>query len=195
MERHPRSRRVSLFAALRLCVALLLLSSTVVAQDKQPNAERITYRVTGLFSADREKDMREAFAELADFKLVSVDFDAAEVTVEFAPAKLFPGQKPERVTELVSDKVRSVTHGTFAVKPRNTVPRDKLTEVEIAVAGHDCKACNLAAYEAVAALDGVTRAVVSLKGGKLAATIDPEKTDRAKLEEALKKKGVKVGKP
>ena len=74
-------------------------------------------------------------------------------------------------------------------------PRDKLERVVIPTAVLDCKACCLAAYEAVAALDGVVQATASFKEGRVTALFDPTKTDRAKLEEALRKKGVKVGKP
>lgn len=193
--RTPTLLHRSLSASLRLCVTLFVLSFPASAQDEkpEPKPEEITYRVTGLFAPDREKDLRAAFEELPDFKLAAVNFDDAEVTLEFAPAKLFPGQKPERVTELVSDKVRAATRGTFAVKPRRTVPRDKLTEVVIPAATLDCKACSLAAYEAVAAIDGVYHATASHKDGRVTALFDPEKTDRAKLEAALRKKGVKLG--
>ena len=150
--------------------------------------------MTGLFSQDREADLREAFKELPEFKLVAIDFDHAEITLEFAPAKLFPNQKPERVTELVNDKVRLVTYHTFGVKSRSAVARDKLKEVVIPVAGLDCKACCLAAYEIVARDDGVVQATASFKDGRVTARIDPSKTDQAKLEEALRKRGVAVGK-
>jgi copper chaperone CopZ len=178
-------------------VALLaaLLSSTTVADDKPAKAEQFTYRVLGLFSPDREKDLRTAFEDLTDFKLIKVNFDDAEITVEFAPAKLFPGQKPERVVELVNDKVRAATHYTFGVKPRRTTPRDKLQQVEIPAAGLDCKACCLAAYEAISGIDGVEQATASFKEGRITALVDPTKTDRAKLEDALRKKGVELGKP
>jgi copper chaperone CopZ len=172
------------------------VASIGVADDKPaPKPEQITYRVLGLFSKDREADLREAFKDLPEFKLVAVDFDHAEVTLEFAPGKLFPGQKPERVTELVNDKVRQATSNTFGVKPRSTVARDKLKEVVIPAAGLDCKACCLAAYEIVAQIDGVVQATASFKDGKVTAKIDPSKTDQAKLEEALSKRGVAVGKP
>jgi copper chaperone CopZ len=181
----------TLFALL----AALFLTGTAAAQDKKPSKpERFTYRVTGLFAPDREKVLREAFAALPEFKLIAINFDEAEMTIEFDPAKLYPGQKPERVTELVSDKVRSVTHSTFAVKPRRTVPRDKLQQITIAAAGCDCKACNLAAYEAVANVEGVYQATASFKDGRVTALFDPARTDRAKLEEALRKKGVDLGK-
>ena len=178
------------FAALRLCVTLVFVAGPAMADDK---VERVTYRLTGLFAPDGEKDLREAFKALPDFKLIAVSFDDAEVTIEFVPGKLFPGQKPERVTELVHDKVRSVTHATFGIKPRRTVTKDKLRQVTIPVAGCDCKACCLAAYEAVAAIDGVEQATASLKDGRVTARIDPSKTDQGKLEEALRKRGVAVG--
>ncbi len=185
------------FSAALLIAALVTSAGTVAAQPAkaEPKIEKITYRVTGLFSPDREKDLRAAFEELPDFKLVAVNFNDAEITVEFSPAKLFPGQKPDRVTELVNDKVRSVTRATFGVKSRRTVARDKLQQVVIPAAGLDCKACCLAAYEAIATIDGVEQATASFKDGKVTALIDPTKTDKSKLEEALKKKGVDLGKP
>jgi hypothetical protein len=177
-------------------VAAMFLIGTATADDKKATKpEQFTYRVTGLFAPDREKVLRDAFEALPDFKLVALNFDEAEITVEFDPAKLFPGQKPERVIELVSDKVRAVTRSTFAVKPRRTVPRDKLQQVTIPAAGCDCKACNLAAYEAVASIEGVYQATASFKDGRVTALFDPTKTDRAKLEETLRKKGVDLGKP
>jgi copper chaperone CopZ len=178
-------------------LAVFLLPALAGAQPAkvEPKPEKITYRLTGLFSPDREKDLRAAFEELPDFKLVAVSFDEAEVTVEFTPAKLFPNQKPERVTELVNEKLRGVTRGTFGVKPRRTVPREKLEQVVIPAAGLDCKACCLAAYEAVAAIDGVEQATASFKEGRVTALIDPTRTSKEKLEEALKKTGVDLGKP
>ena len=173
----------------------LFLAFTPAFAAEPPKAVRITYRLIGLFSPDREKDLRKGFEELADYKLIAVDFAEAELTVEFAPAKLCPGQKPERVTELVNDAIRAATGHTFGVKPRRTVARDKLVSVEIPVAGCHCKACDLAAYEAVAGIDGVEQATASFKDGKVAALIDPAKTDKAKLEDALRKRQVDVRTP
>jgi copper chaperone CopZ len=179
-----------------LCAVLVLFAGAAQADDKKPTKpERFTYRVTGLFAPEREKALRAGFSELPDFKLIAVNFDDAEITVEFDPAKLFPGQKPERVVELVSDKVRQATNHTFAVKPQRTVPRDKLQRVEIPASGCDCAACNLAAHEAIANIDGVYQSTASFKAGRITALFDPTKTDRAKLEEALRKKGVDLGKP
>jgi hypothetical protein len=175
---------------------IVFVVSPPAADDKPaPKPDRFTYKVLGLFSKDREADLREGFKELADIALVAVNFDDGEITVEFAPAKLFPGQKPERVVELVNDKVRQATHHTFGVKPRRTAPRDKLTQVVIPVAGLDCKACCLAAYEIVAKIDGVEQATASFKDGRVTALIDLSTTDRGALEDSLRKRGVSVGQP
>lgn len=184
------------YRMLAVSVFAIGLMGIAAAQDKkpEPKPERLTYRVLGLFSKDREKDLKASFEDITDIKLISVNFDDAEITVEFIPSKLFPGQKPERVIELVNDKVRQASSHTFGVKAKRTVARDKLQQVVIPAAGLDCKACCLAAYEAIAAIDGVEQATASFKEGKITALIDPTKTDRAKLEDALRKKGVDLGK-
>lgn len=175
-----------------LFIGILVIATASAADKPPPKVERLRYRVIGLFSPDREKDLRKAFADLPDFKLIAVDYAEAEMTIEFAPAALFPNQKPERVTELVNDRVRVASGHTFGVKPRRTVPSDKLVTVEIPVAGCDCQACCLAAYEAVAGVDGVEQATASFKAGRVTARIDPTKTDQEKLEAALRKRGVDV---
>jgi hypothetical protein len=180
---------------MRSLLVMLVLSAAVQGDDKPAKAERFTYRVTGLFSPDREKDLRASFADIPELTLISIDFENAEMTVAFAPGRLFPGQKPERIVELVNDKVRAATNHTFGVKPQRTVPRDKLQPVTIPAAGLDCKACCLAAYEIVAAFDGVEQATASFKDGKITALIDPKRTDQSKLEDALRKRGVAIGKP
>jgi copper chaperone CopZ len=169
-------------------------ASAPAADPMPPKVERLTFRVTGLFSPAREKVLRAAFDDLPDFKLIGVDFAEAEMTVEFAPAKLFPGQTPERVAELVNDKVRQATHHTLGVKQRRTVARDKLVKVEIAVSGCDCQACCLAAYEAVAAVEGVYQATASFKDGRVTALVDPTAAGREKLEAALIRRQVTVKK-
>jgi copper chaperone CopZ len=176
-----------------IAVCLLL---ALPAGDAKPavKPERTTYRVTGLFAPDRVRDLRVAFAAVPDIDLVAVDFDEAEVTLEFSPAKLFPTQTPERVTKLIDEKLGNVSRRTFGLHPRRTVPRDRLKQVTIPVAGCDCRGCCLGAYEAVAKIDGVYQATASFREGKVAALFDPAKTDPAKLEDALRRLGVAVGK-
>jgi hypothetical protein len=170
-----------------------VFSIPAIADDKKP--EQFTYKLIGLFSKDREADLRKGFEELPDIKLVAVNFDEGEFTVEYIPSKVFPGTKPDQLAEAVSQRIGNVTRHTFSVKPRRTVPRDKLKPITILVAGLDCKACCLAAYEIVARIDGVEQATASFKDGKISALIDPSKTDQAALEDALRKRGVDVTTP
>jgi len=179
---------------LRALLIFAVAALPAAAADKPAKTERFTYRVIGLFSKDREKDLKAAFAEMPGLTLLSVDFDEAELTVAFAPSKAFPGTKPEQLVERVNDKLRTASGHTFGVKSRRTVPRDKLRRVNIPVAGLDCKACCLAVYEIVAAIDGVDQATASFKDGQVTALIDPKRTDRTKLEDALRKRGVAIGK-
>jgi len=147
-------------------------------------------RITGLFAPDREKDLRELFAKWPEFKIVRIDFEFAEAELRFDAATVFPRSKPAEVLAKLNDKVRDASVGTFGVKPLSNVPRDKLTRIEIAVVGLDCKACCLGVYEVVAKIDGVEQATASFKDGRITARIDPAKTDKSKLMAALKERGV-----
>jgi copper chaperone CopZ len=178
-----------------IVLAGLFSTNPGMTAEPETKPERFTYRLLGLFSPDREKDLKEAFKDLADLTLVSVNFDDAEITIDFIPSKAFPGAKPEQLVERVGDRLRSVTRSTFNVKPRRTVASEKLELVVIPVRGCDCKACCLAAYEAISGLDGVEQATASFREGRVTARIDPSKVDRAKLEEALRKRNVTVVKP
>jgi len=64
--------------------------------------------------------------------------------------------------------------------------------VNISIAGLDCTGCSYGAYLAVYKIDGVENATASFKEGAVTAWIDPNKTNRAALEEALTKRGVTV---
>ena len=159
-----------------------------------PRTEK--YQVTGLFRPDRENDFREAMKDVPEVRLVALDYKNAEASFEFIPAKAFPGAgKPEQILQQLDNKVRQATRHTFGLKPRRTVPREKLALVEIAVGGCDCKACDLGAYEIVAKLPGVEQATACFREGRVTALIDPTKTDRAKLVEALKRREVRVKMP
>jgi copper chaperone CopZ len=172
--------------------ALVSLAVAAAGADDAGPVKRVKLGVTGLFSPDRVDDLKAAMELLPDIKLVSVDYKEAEATFEFDPVSVFPKTKPDDVVKQFDQKLRQATRSTFGVKPPRTTPADKLKEIEIGIGGLDCKGCALAAYEAVAKLEGVERATVSFKEGWVKAVIDPEKTDRAKLEDALTKKRVKV---
>ncbi len=171
---------------------ILLLCALCASVIHQAAAEDFRHRVTGLFAPDRVDDFRQLVAQLPDMKLVSVDFATAEAVFSYDPAKLAPKARPGQVIERLDTLVRQASRSTFGVKPLSTTPRDQLTQIEIGVLGLDCKGCALAAYEAIAKLDGVEQATASFKEGRVTALIDPKKTDRAALEAALKAKRVEL---
>jgi len=167
--------------------ALLALLTLAAA----PEAQTFKYRVTGLFDRERENDLREAVKKMTDVSIVSIDFESAEVSFSYDPAKFYEkGTKEKDWLERFDGRLRQASSHTFGAKPLCTTPKDKLTRIEIAVAGPDCKGCCLAAYEVVAKVEGVEQATASFKEGRVTALIDPSKTNRAALEEALKKRNI-----
>jgi hypothetical protein len=171
-------------------VGLMILYVMILSPAAR--AETIKYQVTGLFMKEREQDLREAVAKIPEVKLVSIDFESADATFEVDPARAFPGTKPDQVLQRFDSLLKVASNHTFGIKPLCTVPREKLTLIVIPIAGLDCKACCLAAYDYVYRLEGVERATASFREGRLTAWIDPTRTDRTKLEEALKKRGVEL---
>jgi hypothetical protein len=170
-----------------LTIVSVLLLPTIVSAEPTT----LTVRVTGLFLADRVQDLKELFEEqFPEVKIAKLDFDRAEAELVFDSAKVFPKVKPADILKQIDQKVRQTSNGTFGIHPASTVANDKLKRIEIGVAGLDCKACSLAAYEIVAKIDGVEQATASFKNGLITALIDPEKTDKAMLEAALKKRNV-----
>ncbi len=169
---------------------LVILFGMMLSNEAQ--AEPMRHQVTGLFAPDRERDLREAVARIPQVKLVSIDFPNAEAVFDYDPARAFPGAKPEEIITRLDGLLKGASNHTLGIKPLRRIPRDKLKLVEIPVAGLDCKACCLAAYEAVARLEGVECATASFREGRVTALVDPEKTDRAKLEAALQRLGVEI---
>jgi copper chaperone CopZ len=167
------------------CAAVLTLLPACEVQQ-------IKHRITGLFGKEREADLRESVQKMTGITLVSIDFDNGEATFEYDAAKLFKDSKPKDYLERFDNLLRQSSHHTFGARPPSTTPKDKLTRVEIAVAGNDCPGCNLAAYESIAKIEGVEQATASFKDGRVTALIDPTKTSKAALEEALKKRQVVV---
>jgi hypothetical protein len=176
-------------------VLFLITIAAAKAGEKSAPPTRNRHQITGLFSTDREQDLREAFKLIPEIRLVSIDFKNAEATLEYAPGKVFPNAKPGEIVQRFDGMVKAASNHTFGVKPLRAVPREKLRLIEIPVAGLDCKACCLAAYEAVYRLEGVETATASFRDGRVTALIDPEKTDRSKLEAALKQRGVVITAP
>jgi hypothetical protein len=180
------------FLLFTITAASLTLGAAPAGEKTAPRPERVTFRVLGLFAPDRVKDLREDFAAVPNVKLVDVDFDCAEITVEFVPGKAFPGIPPKDFPAALDGKLRQASNHTFGVRARSIVPRAQLKTVVIAVAGLDCKACALGAYETVARIDGVEQATASFKDGRVTARIDPAKTNKAALEAALRRAEVQL---
>jgi copper chaperone CopZ len=172
--------------------SLLLLALLVPLAVADEPAERHKHQVTGLFSKDREPDLRETFAAIDGVKLVDVDFKTAEITLEYDAAALFKKAKPEEIVKQLDNLVKNASNRTFGIKRLRTTPAEKLTWIEIPVAGLDCKACSLAAYEIFSRIEGVEVATASFREGLIRAWIDPTKTSRDALKAALKKREVDV---
>ena len=174
----------------RFSVIVVFLCLAVCARADE---QTVRLRVIGLCSPDRQDDLRQIVGKIAGLQLVTLDYEKTEadfrcdvprMLANFNPKKPpTPGQIVARLDEML----RAASQGTFSVTPPSAVPRDKLTVVEIKIGILDCKACRFAAYQAVAKKEGVERATVDSEKGIITAWIDPAKTDRPALEDALKK--------
>ena len=171
------------FGLLIICTAVIgLRLNAAEAAPAAPKA--VTHRLYGLFCVERETDLRALLKDLPGVKLLKVDFEAAEASFEYDPAKLSTGQ--------LGHLLAHASDGTFTLAPASKLPQEKLTRIEIPVAGLDCKACSYGAYDSICKIDGVDRATASFKLGLVTAWIDPTKTNLAALVAALKKRDVDV---
>jgi len=166
--------------------SLLIVLSLLSAAEP----ETFKYRVTGLWDHSREAELKETVSKIAGVTLVEVDFDTSEITLSYDQAKVFQKAKPKEVLERLDNWFRQNSGHTFGVRAVCATPKEKLVRVEIGVLGLDCKGCLLALYDSVAKIEGVEQATASFKESKLTALIDPEKTNKAALEDALKKRNV-----
>ena len=163
-----------------------LMGSNAFAEDSDHQC-----RLLGLFQPDRADDLRMVIEKIPDIALVKVDFKTAIATLRFDAKKVFPNAKtPAQLIEQISQKLRGESQGVIEALPLSTIPPEKLKEVKISIVGLDCKGCSYAAYIAVYKIEGVEYATANFHDGLVFARIDPEKTNRAALEEALTKKRV-----
>lgn len=160
-------------------------------------ADESKHRIIGLSEPSREQDLREQVKTMPGVEISTLNFDTAEVTFRYDPAKLMPGYNPkhppkaEAVTRRLEEVLRVASNGTFTLAPPSTLGEDKLQKLEIQCGLLDCKGCRYGAYIAIAKLDGVERATVN-ESALLTAWIDPAKTNREALEAALKKGRVEL---
>jgi copper chaperone CopZ len=182
-----------------LMVAVVGLPLTLTAEETQPTGPRdIKHRVTGLFSADRVNDLQKVVDSLpstSPVKIVSIDFDRAEVVFNYDPDQLYGKTEPVKYAERFDNVIGNASRRTFGILLLSEMPDDKLEKVEIPIFGLDCKGCSYAAYLSVFRIDGVERAQASFRDKKVTAWIDPAKTNKAALEESLKQRGVDLNLP
>ena len=171
------------------CLLLLSLAAAFAGE------ENVTHRITGLFSPQREAALRAAIEKVPGVKLVSVDFEHAEAVFAYDAAVAFKDTKLEKIVERFDEVLGNATRHTMGIAPLDPTPKGKLARIEIAAAGCDCQACGLAAYESIFKIAGVAAATVAFKAGRIVALVDAEKTNRAALEAALKKRGVEMKTP
>lgn len=151
----------------------------------------LNLRVTGLFMPFRVDDFRELMKDFPEARLLSVDFKTAKATFNYAgDSDLFRNAKPEQIIERLNNRVRQLSGYTLGIKPLSTLPREKQELIEIPIKGLDCKACSLAVYEILDRIEGVEQATASFRESRVTLWIDPSKTNRPVLEEALKKRNV-----
>ena len=176
---------------------ILLLAARIASAGEVT----VQFRITGLFQPDRIEDLRRQAGTLrgnekespAEVRLSDVNYDTAVVTFAYDPeAKPFKGAKADKVSERIGNLLQSATKNTFKIFPVSALKPEQQTSERIAVAGLDCKGCAYGAYRVVAAIDGVERATVDFKEGRVTAWIDPAKTNRDALVAALTKARVEI---
>lgn len=151
-------------------------------------AEEVTvsYRLLGLFDPQRVEELKTQVQSGDDkIRVVGVNYDTAVVT--FAC-----NATPEQAEGAIRQRLQSATRGAFELRPLSDVPREQWQEVQIRVAALDCRGCAFAAYNLVARIDGVERAVADFHEGQVTAWILPGKTNREALVAALRKREFKV---
>ncbi len=184
-----RNHRVWLWCCVA-CACVFLTSQEIHADET-----RMAVRITGLFSPDRAKELREIVSTWPGITLSKLDFDRAEAIFTWDNTKFFSKLQPAQIVARLDDTLRSDSSHTFGVKPASTTPGEQLFKIDIPVVGLDCKACCLAAYEIVARIDGVEQATASFKDGRITARIDSKRTSKSALEAALKERGVTLRNP
>jgi hypothetical protein len=180
-----------------LIVIVLCFVLSILRADEQTT----THRIIGLFEPDRQEDLRECVKTMPEVEITSLDYDTAEITFRYDVTKLINGYNPkkpptaEAITKRLDELLRAASNGTFTLQPPATIPKDKLESVAINVGILDCKGCRYAAYLAVAKLDGVERATITPETHTLSVWIDPARTKRTTLEDALKKVHIELAVP
>jgi copper chaperone CopZ len=171
----------SIHSLLSLMLIMAMMTCARAANDKPPQPETIAHRIGGLSSPDRVDDLRRVMADVEGVKLLSVSFDLAEATFSYDPKKV----SSERLNQMLGA-------AALGIKPPMKVAREKLVAVTVEVIGLDCKGCSLGACNVVSKVDGVEQATANFKEGKVMVLIDPARTSKTAVADALKKAGVEL---
>src|SRR5437867_6330038 len=125
IERRRRAKRIGVILPMILCSMILCLVATTPLQAAPDRSvQTITHRITGLCCPERVDDFRAAVKDEPELKLLSIDYDHAQATFEYIP-KNIPAL---RFRELLGRR-------GFGINPAPALPADKLTVIEIPVAG------------------------------------------------------------
>lgn len=161
------------------------------------HADESKHRIIGLSEPSRVDDLREQVKTITGVELASIDPVTTEAVIRYDLAALFPAINPKKppteadITQKLDSVLKAASRGTFTLKPTATLAEDKMQKIEIQAGLLDCKACRYGAYIAIAKIHGVEHATVS-PTNLLSIWIDPAKTNRDALLEALKKGRVEV---
>ena len=120
-------------------VALAAISSaTFAADDKPAEPQPVRHRVTGMFSPDRQDDLREVMKKMPEVKLVGIDFKYSEATFVYDAEKLFNRPNAEQVIERFDNLLRTHSSGTFGIKPLSLAKRSPFTHAPHASCFRQC---------------------------------------------------------
>jgi hypothetical protein len=187
------NRITSPFTAVLLGLIICISSASLPAEEQTSQ-----YRIIGLFSPDRQKDLRNVMEDVPEMKLVSLDYDNALVTLRYDVKEIVPEFNPKKplpdiqIEEHLDKLLLKASDGTFGLNPLSSVPKEKQTKLDIDIGILDCKGCRYGAYLAAIKLPGVEQAVVGTDRSVLTAWIDPAKTDRASVEAGLTRARVEL---
>src|SRR5687768_5518909 len=108
-----------------LIVVMLTGWSAPLLAEQSAAPQPVRHRVTGLFSPDRQDDLRQVVETLPGVTLVSIDFDRAEATFLYDADRLLNRPKSEQIVERFDNLIRTNSSSTFGIQPLSTTPRDK----------------------------------------------------------------------
>ncbi|MDA0807310.1 MAG: DUF1592 domain-containing protein [Planctomycetota bacterium] len=160
-----------------------------------PEDRTLKLRVIGLFMPERVDAFRELMASIPEVFLEAIDYESAEATLRYAPdCDLFRNAKPDQIIERLNNRVRQLSNGLFSMNAVGAVSNDKLSRVEIAIKGLDCKACSLAVHDILVRIEGVEHATASFRDGKAVVWFDPARANVEGFKKSLTDRRVTLGK-